>query len=627
MVRPRPSSTVPSSTCSPSGWSTRPASGSGRAGRSVPAGRIGRRRPAQPGHAHRRAPRSDPERPRADAAHPRPGLLPRPVAGSLGHRDDRHRRRRTTRPAGRRPRPRSTRSWPTSTRPSTSTCRAPISSGPTRACGRWRPTPAATRLHGQGVARAPHPDRPRRARPDRRRQVHDVPADGAADRRRRARPRARGAATVADRRAALVGAAPRSGARRAGREAWRADAGLDRPGPAAWSLATGRRRRPSSRSATSWTSSPARAGPRRISRPRSPGRPGTRSRCRSTTSCRGALRLAQEQADRGAAIAPRVAELHRSRARLVRRPPGPLPSTHTWPRRTASTTSRDPAAVSRAVSGPLILALDQGTTSSRALAFGRRGRTDRASAPRSRRADLPGPGRGRARPRGDLVDPAADRPAGRGRGRARSGRARSPRIGVTNQRETTIVWDRSTGRPVANAIVWQSRVTAPRCDALRAAGHEPLVRARTGPAPRRLLQRPEDRRDPGPDAGSARARRARRARLRDRRFVPHLAPDRRPRSTPRTSRTPVGPCCSTSTGWPGTTSCAASSACRGRCCPRSAPPRRSIGETDAADFGRPIPIAGCAGDQQAATFGQACFGQGSAKNDLRDRGVPADEHR
>ena len=53
-------------------------------------------------------------------------------------------------------------------------------------------------------------------------------------------------------------------------------------------------------------------------------------------------------------------------------------------------------------------------------------------------------------------------------------------IGITNQRETTVVWDRRTGRPVHNAIVWQDRRTAPRCDALRAAGAEKLVRRKTG---------------------------------------------------------------------------------------------------------------------------------------------------
>ena len=53
-------------------------------------------------------------------------------------------------------------------------------------------------------------------------------------------------------------------------------------------------------------------------------------------------------------------------------------------------------------------------------------------------------------------------------------------IGITNQRETTLLWERATGRPVANAIVWQDRRTASRCDALRQAGHEVTFASRTG---------------------------------------------------------------------------------------------------------------------------------------------------
>jgi glycerol kinase len=53
-------------------------------------------------------------------------------------------------------------------------------------------------------------------------------------------------------------------------------------------------------------------------------------------------------------------------------------------------------------------------------------------------------------------------------------------IGITDQRETVVVWDRGTGEPLHRAIVWQDRRTAERCDALRAAGHEPLVRQQTG---------------------------------------------------------------------------------------------------------------------------------------------------
>ena len=53
-------------------------------------------------------------------------------------------------------------------------------------------------------------------------------------------------------------------------------------------------------------------------------------------------------------------------------------------------------------------------------------------------------------------------------------------IGITNQRETTVLWDRATGAPVHNAIVWQDRRTAPRCAGLRAAGAEPELARKTG---------------------------------------------------------------------------------------------------------------------------------------------------
>src|SRR5690606_18922427 len=53
-------------------------------------------------------------------------------------------------------------------------------------------------------------------------------------------------------------------------------------------------------------------------------------------------------------------------------------------------------------------------------------------------------------------------------------------IGITNQRETAVVWDRNTGTPVYNAIVWQDRRTAGHCDRLKAEGHEEIIRAKTG---------------------------------------------------------------------------------------------------------------------------------------------------
>ena len=53
-------------------------------------------------------------------------------------------------------------------------------------------------------------------------------------------------------------------------------------------------------------------------------------------------------------------------------------------------------------------------------------------------------------------------------------------IGITNQRETTVIWDKKTGKPIHNAIVWQDRRTAPFCDELKAEGWEPYIRTNTG---------------------------------------------------------------------------------------------------------------------------------------------------
>jgi len=122
-----------------------------------------------------------------------------------------------------------------------------------------------------------------------------------------------------------------------------------------------------------------------------------------------------------------------------------------------------------------ILALDQGTTSSRAILFDERARI-LAVAQREYRQIYPRPGWVEHDP-GDIwstqIAVAAE-------AIAKVPGVEVAAIGITNQRETTVLWDRTTGRPLHNAIVWQDRRTAEDCDALRAAGHEPLFRARTG---------------------------------------------------------------------------------------------------------------------------------------------------
>jgi glycerol kinase len=124
-----------------------------------------------------------------------------------------------------------------------------------------------------------------------------------------------------------------------------------------------------------------------------------------------------------------------------------------------------------------ILALDQGTTSSRAILFDREG-TIKGIAQREFRQIFPASGWVEHDPMEiwtSQASVAVEVLAGAGL-RAHDVAA----IGITNQRETTIVWDRKTGVPIANAIVWQDRRTADVCDRLRSDGAEPLFRERTG---------------------------------------------------------------------------------------------------------------------------------------------------
>jgi glycerol kinase len=124
-----------------------------------------------------------------------------------------------------------------------------------------------------------------------------------------------------------------------------------------------------------------------------------------------------------------------------------------------------------------ILAFDQGTTSSRAIAFGRDGRV-LGSAQQEFRQIFPRAGWVEHDPLEiwrTQRDVAAQALANAGLAASDIGA-----IGITNQRETTLLWERATGKPVANAIVWQDRRTASRCDALRQAGHEALFARKTG---------------------------------------------------------------------------------------------------------------------------------------------------
>ncbi len=124
-----------------------------------------------------------------------------------------------------------------------------------------------------------------------------------------------------------------------------------------------------------------------------------------------------------------------------------------------------------------ILALDQGTTSSRAMLFDRKGNIV-SVAQKEFRQIYPQPGWVEHDPQEIWSTQAGV--AAEAVTRAGVNGTSIAAIGITNQRETTIVWDRETGQPIYNAIVWQDRRTAGLCDDLKAQGLEAKVRAKTG---------------------------------------------------------------------------------------------------------------------------------------------------
>ena len=258
-----------------------------------------------------------------------------------------------------------------------------------------------------------------------------------------------------------------------------------------------------------------------------------------------------------------------------------------------------------------VLALDQGTTSSRAIVFDRGGRPV-AVAQQELPQGYPSPGHVTQDPediwRSQLTVAREALAATPG------GAASIAAVGIANQRETTIVWDRASGAPVAPAIVWQSRITADRCAAHPGAGTRAAHPGPHGAAPGCLLQRAQDRPHPRCIARPAPEGRGGRAVLRDGRQLPPLAPDRRPPARDgrlqrqpdaalRHHRAALGPMALRDDRR------AHGDAPSGGTVLRGASARRRP-----MLLGAPLPIGGVAGDQQAATFGQACLLPGSAKN-------------
>ncbi|PCC69975.1 glycerol kinase [Nannocystis exedens] len=191
--------------------------------------------------------------------------------------------------------------------------------------------------------------------------------------------------------------------------------------------------------------------------------------------------------------------------------------------------------------------------------------------------------------------------------------ARIAAIGITNQRETSLLWDRSDGRPLHRALVWQDRRTADTCESLRAAGHEDLIRARTG-----LLLDPYFSAtklawvlDHVPGARARAEAGELRAGTIDTYLVWRLTAGAAHVSEPsNASRTLLWPL--KGGGWD--EELCALLRVPAAILPRVLPCTARFGETCGVP-GLPdgIPIHGIAGDQQAALFGQACFGPGEAK--------------
>ncbi|MDB5425089.1 MAG: glpK, partial [Phenylobacterium sp.] len=121
---------------------------------------------------------------------------------------------------------------------------------------------------------------------------------------------------------------------------------------------------------------------------------------------------------------------------------------------------------------PLILALDQGTTSTRAILFDAKGR---ALAEAGRPLEQFYPADGWVEHDAEAIFQACVEVLREAVQKAARSMAEVAAIGVTNQRETVVVWEKATGKPIHRAIVWQDRRTAQACDGLRAAGHEGRV--------------------------------------------------------------------------------------------------------------------------------------------------------
>ena len=256
------------------------------------------------------------------------------------------------------------------------------------------------------------------------------------------------------------------------------------------------------------------------------------------------------------------------------------------------------------------MALDQGTTSSRCIIFDHSGAM-LASAQKEFAQHYPKPG-WVEHDAAEILETTLEVARG-AMAKAGLSAADIAAIGITNQRETTVVWDKETGAPVCPAIVWQCRRTAPMADALAASGWAEKIRQRTGLVPDAYFSGTKLRwiLDKIPGAG----RGAEEGRLLfgtiDSWLIWNLTGGRaHVTDVTNASRTMLfdirrlrwDPELLELFGIPE------------QMLPKVQPSSCIYGETEPALFGGKIPVAGAAGDQQSALFGQCCFEAGDVKN-------------
>ncbi|MDQ0316966.1 glycerol kinase GlpK [Amorphus orientalis] len=259
--------------------------------------------------------------------------------------------------------------------------------------------------------------------------------------------------------------------------------------------------------------------------------------------------------------------------------------------------------------GDLILAIDQGTTSTRAMLFSDPTRVV-AVAQEEFAQSYPRSGWVEHDP--EVLIETMLRTVRDVLARARREAGEIAAIGITNQRETTLIWDRTTGRPIAPAIVWQDRRTHAACERLRAEGAEPMVSARTG-----LLLDPYFSATKiawmldSVDGARAAAERGELAFGTVDSWLIWRLTGGRVHATDATNASRTLLFDIRANAWD-------PELCALFGVPMAMLPEvrdsdGDFGTTDPAVIGAAIPIRGVAGDQQAATLGQACFRPGMMK--------------